>query len=143
MERGDYSFKSFVDQDLSHQDLSHSQFIQCDFTGANLEEANCSFSAFNGSNFTDANLRYTNFARSNLTGITFYPRDAYGVIFSLECTTFKDFKLSRLWWYSYIFFGLMQIPETEGGIDPRDGIIAHIGATRYKKLCTMFERRGV
>jgi hypothetical protein len=107
-----------------------------------MEEANCSFSIFSGSNFTGANLRYTNFARSNLQNVIFHPVDAYGVIFSMDCQTFKGMIISRLWWYSYKYFSLIQVPETEGGIDPRDADIAAMGSERYRRLCKMFESRG-
>lgn len=137
-----FSFVSFVGQDLSKQDLSHSQFIHCDFTDCNLEEADCSWSMFNGSNFTGAILRYTNFARSNLNDIKFYPKDAYGVIFSLECKTFKDMHISRNWWYGYIYFALTMDPERENGKDPRDGVIVSMGSDRYRRLCAMYQNRG-
>lgn len=136
------SFQSFKGKNFSKQDLSHSSFIRCDFTDCNLEEANCSYSVFTGSNFTDANLRYTNFARSNLQDTIMYPKDMYGVIFSMECSTFKGMKLSKLWWHTYLAFSLQQVPELENGKDPRDGIIVSLGSERYRSLCTMMERRG-
>ena len=138
----EFSFKSFVDSDLRKANLSRSKFIHCDFTNANLEEADCSYSWFGGSDFTNANLRYTNFARSDLQGIKFFPRDAYGIIFSLECTTFKNMKISRQWWYCYKFFALMMLPEKDKTVDPRDADILSMGDVRYRKLTALFRSRG-
>lgn len=137
-----FSFKSFEGQDLSRQDLSHSEYIHCNFTDCNLEEADCSFGNFTGSDFTGANLRYTNFARSKLHDAVMHPKDMYGVIFSMECSTFKGMKLSKLWWHAFLSFSLQQTPEFEHGKDPRDAIIASLGSERYRSLCAIMERRG-
>jgi hypothetical protein len=138
-----FSFTNFEGQDLHGFDLSRSEFLYCNFTDCNLEEADCSFGNFSGSDFTGANLKYTNFARSNLQNINFYPRDAYGIIFSLECNTFKGMKISKLWWYGYKYFSLIMLPEKDKGSDPRDADIVAMGSERYRSLCMMFERRGM
>lgn len=137
-----FSFKSFEGQDLRKENLSGNSYIRCNFTDCNLEEVDCSKSVFTGSDFTGANLRYTNFARSNMQDTIMYPKDMYGVIFSMECSTFKGMKLSKLWWHMFLGFSLQQIPEIENSKDPRDPIIASLGSERYRGLCTLMERRG-
>lgn len=139
----EFAFESFEGQDLHKENLSCSTFINCSFVDCNLEDANCSHSKFLSCDFTGTILRYTNFARSALTDSKFYPKDAYGVIFSLECKTFKGLRISKLWWFGYKYFSLIMEPEKDGGKDPRDADIGAMGSDRYVKLCTMFERRGV
>jgi len=136
-----FHFHSFEGQDLHGLDLSNSVFLHCSFKDCNLENANCSRGNFSGSDFTGAILRYTNFAHSKLYDIMFYPKDAYGVIFSLECETFKGMKISRQWWYSYKYFSMIMKPELDHGNDPRDADIVAMGSDKYRALCSMFERR--
>lgn len=138
----EFKFHSFEGKDLSKQNLSNSKFIHCNFKDCNLFEADCSKSDFTGSDFTGANLRYTNFARSHLNAIKFYPKDAYGVIFSLDCDTFKNMNISKLWWFSYVYFALIMLPELDSGKDLRDIVIGALGIERYTRLCAMFRTRS-
>jgi hypothetical protein len=136
-----FHFHSFEGQDLHSLDFRNCVFLNCSFKDCNLENADCSRSNFSGSDFTGAVLRYTNFAHSKLYNIKFFPKDAYGVIFSLECDTFKGMKISKQWWYGYKYFSQIMIPELDKGSDPRDADIAAMGSEKYRALCSMFERR--
>lgn len=134
--------KDFSGQDLSGQDLSHSDFICCNFKDANLSNANCSFSDFTGSNLANTKCTHTNFMKSCLA-CHFYPSDAYGMTLTLECRTFKAMQISKMWWYGFIYFGMLMTPELDKGKDSRDYIITAIGKERYLRLTALFRRREI
>lgn len=135
---------SFEGQDLTHADMRKSKFFYCNFDGANLEYADADGASFSGSTFRNTNCRCTNFRNADLQLTIFEPRDAYGMTITLACNTFKGMKISRLWWFCYLYFATLMNPELElNNKDPKDGLLVLFGEKRYTRLRRMFEVRGI
>lgn len=135
--------KDFSGQDLSGQDLSHSEFTCCNFTDTNLSNANCSYSDFTGSLLERTKCTHTNFMKSKLA-CAFRPSDAYGMTLTLECSTFKGMVISRLWWFGYMYFGLLMKPvEDASKEDLHLKVIEALGKERYLKLNRLFSTREI
>lgn len=125
-------------------DLSHSVFKNCCFDGCDLSGAACEYSDFTGSSFRDSNLYRTSFKASKLACVVFEPKDAYGITFTLECSTFENMQISQLWWFAWVMFAAKMLP-TVGPIreNLHDKLVGMIGAERYVKLIELFRRREV
>lgn len=134
--------KDFKGLDLSGQDLSHSEFILCNFEDTNLSNADCSHSVFTGSKLKNTKCTHTNFMKSRLD-CYFHPSDAYGMTLTLECRTFKGMVISRLWWYGYVYFAMLMLPEKDKGKDLHDAIIQAFGTERYLKIKALFAAREI
>lgn len=134
--------KDFRKQDLSNQDLSHSEFICCTFDDADLSNANASYSKFTAGSMVRTKCTNTNFANTRLA-TKFQPRDCYGMTLTLRCSTFKGMSISRMWWYGWLYFAMMMVPELENGKDPRDAVISAIGTKRYLQLKGLFQAREI
>lgn len=143
LSRKEFAWHDFSGQDLTKNNLSYSKFIRCNFDRCNLEKVDCTHSIFSGSSFKDTNCRFTDFAHSDMQDTFFYPKDAYGVTFTMNCKTFKGMRMSKLWWFCFHYFTLMAIPELDKGKDPRDKVILALGEERYRRLSQLFARRGM
>ena len=140
--------KKIYNQNFSYQDLTklrlrQSLFYQCNFDFSNMTETDCEGSDFFGSSFRQTNCYRTRFIDCKMQCI-FEPKDCFGMCISLQCQSFDGMKVSPLWWWAWMTFGLMIHPQTLlGQEDPRDAIIAAIGAERYVKLKGMFSKRAI
>lgn len=132
--------KSFAGQDLSKQNLSHSTFICCDFDNADLSDADCSSASFSGCTMRKTKCTRTNFANAEL-GCVFHPSDCYGMTLTMSCKTFIGMKISKQWWFGWLYFAMQMVPELERGRDLRDNLKAMIGIDRYARLKEMFRTR--
>jgi uncharacterized protein YjbI with pentapeptide repeats len=131
----------FSGQDLQGVNMSHSKFSGCNFNKANLSGNDCSYSKFNGSLMIGTKCRNTNFAHSTL-GCAFRPSDAFGVTLTFRCETFRGMVTSALWWYCWVYFALLMIPDKDSdGVNPKDALIASIGLQKYLRLKRMFIER--
>ena len=142
----DLSRQTFRNVDYSGQDLTgvsmhHSTFSCCNFNDAILNEADCSHSKFSGSTMVGTKCRNTNFANASLNCI-FKPDDAYGMIISLKCSTFRGMITSALWFYCLQQFSLLMVVEKEAdGTDPQASLIASLGVAKYLALKRTFRER--
>ena len=129
--------KDFSGQDLSGQDLSHSDFICCKFDDADLSRANCSHSNFTGASLRNTKCTFTDFAHSCLACV-FEPSDAYGITLTMHCNTFDQMRISKMWWYGFMFFATMMKVEK----DPKlhTALKQFIGDDYYEKLQRLFKR---
>jgi len=131
---------SYKERDFSKQDMSGSDFICCNFDDADLTDANCSNCDFTGSTMRRTKCTRTNFMNSQL-GTIFHPSDCYGMTLTLSCKTFQAMKISKQWWYGWLYFAMQMTPELEKGKDLRDNLRAMIGTDRFARLKEMFRTR--
>ena len=126
----------FSEQDLKKMKLRQSTFHRCNFTGADLTETDCEGSEFLGSTFQDAVCTRTNFKDAKLAGTIFKPKECFGMTLTLQCSTFKDMKISTLWWRVWLMFaGLMKPGDSTAEEESlQNELVACIGPTRYVKL---------
>lgn len=123
--------------------LNNSTFICCNFNNTNLRYTDCSNSKFYGCTFIGTDCNHTNFANS-IIGSVFKPKDALGMIVSLECKTFRGMRVSPLWWYCFQQFSLlMDVEKEKDGTDPKDKLIQALGIQRYLALKNMFREREI
>lgn len=144
----DMTRKKYFGQDFSYQDLSklrlrQSTFHRCNFDYANMTEADCEGSEFLGSTFRETNCYRTNFKDAKLAGTIFKPHDCFGMTLTLQCSTFKDIKISRLWWTVWLMFaGLMKpgdsVVEEE---ELQTSLVTAIGPERYIKMRSLLTKR--
>jgi hypothetical protein len=132
--------KDFSDMDLKGVPMDHSVFTLCKFKNADISGNDCSYSNFSGSDLTDVIANSTNFAHSQL-GCRFFPKDAYGITLTLECKTFQGMVVGKLWWYAWLYFAAIMLPEKDEGKDLVDILIKAIGSQKYLTLKKIFEAR--
>lgn len=134
---------NFSGQNLSKLKMRQSLFMGCNFDKADLTETDCEGSEFLGSSFKESILYRTNFRDAKLAGTIFEPRDCYGMTISLTCATFREMKVSQIWWLGFVFFSTLMRPY-QGPIheDLVEKLIGGVlGAERYVKLHALFGKR--
>lgn len=137
---GNYFNQDFAGMDLKGIPMHHSKFNLCKFIDADISGNDCSHSDFSGSNLTNVRCNGTNFAHSILS-CRFFPKDAFGITVTLECRTFQGMLVSKLWWFAWVYFALIMVPEKDKGTNLNDLLIAALGADRYIKLKQIFDAR--
>jgi hypothetical protein len=144
----DLTRKKFFNQDFSEQDLSklrmkQSTFHRCNFDRADMSETDCEGSEFLGSSFKDTNCYRTNFKDAKLAGTIFKPHDCFGMTLTLQCSTFKDLRISALWWYVWLMFaGLMKPGDSVVEEEKlQTDLVTMIGPERYVKLRATLTKR--
>lgn len=142
LSNGKFFSKDFSGQDLRDNNLSNSEFVCCNFNNADLSNVDCSHSKFIAGSMVDTKCTNTNFAQTRLA-TKFYPRDAYGMTLTLQCSTFKGMTISKMWWFGWLYFALMMVPEKERDVDLRDQVISAIGTKRYLQLQSLFRAREI
>jgi hypothetical protein len=146
---GDMSRKKFYNQDFSGKDFSHKKmrssfFYRCTFDNTDMSHADAEGSEFVGCSFVDTTCYYTNFKDAKLAGNTFKPKDCYGMAVTMSCKTFDGMETRQLWWYGMLMFATMMVPDQEPvNEDLNAKLIALIGAERYVKLRSMFQKREI
>jgi hypothetical protein len=132
--------ESFKGQDLHGQDLSNSVFTACDFDDADLTDANCEHTDFTGSRMRHTKCTRTNFKDAKLA-VIFHPSDCLGMTLTLNCKTFMGMKISKQWWYGWLYFAMEMAPELDKSSDLRDKLRALIGVERFFRMKEMFRSR--
>lgn len=136
-----YFRKDFSGQNLSGQDLSHTEFTCCNFTDTNLSGANCSHCDFTGSMLKGTNCNRTNFAFSCLA-CHFEPSDSFGITWTLDCNTFTGMHTTKLWWFSNLYFSMLIKPDIDDKTDTlHNSLMLVFGADRFERLKSLFARR--
>lgn len=142
----DFSGQRFQGADFAGQELRGAKFrgadcIDCNFSNADLSNADFEGANCFGSDFTDTKCNRTNFKDAILAGTKFFPADTFGMTISMRCETFDGMQVSRMWWWCWIYFALMMVPQKneEEGLHTR--LINAIGADRYVRLRRLFGER--
>lgn len=131
----------FSGQNLERADFRNASLIECNFTDAKLRQANFEGANCFGANFTNADCNRTNFKDAVLGNTLFYPKDMFGATLTMSCETFEGMKVKRLWWFCFLQFALMMVPEKDAEEKLRDRLIGMIGPKMYVALSKMFPQR--
>ncbi len=136
--------RSFAGEDLKGRDMSFSVFENCNFDGADMTGANCEGAFFPGSTFRGTICTYTNFKDARLGGAIWDPKDAYGCVLTMSCDTFRATRMGQFPWFLFLMFATQMelLPGPVSG-NPKDALIAAIGAERYVKLSKLLARREI
>lgn len=134
--------KDFSGMDLRGVPMHHSRFNLCKFRDTDIRGNDCTHSDFSGSDLTNVNCNGTDFAHTIL-GCRFFPKDAFGITITLECRTFRGMLVSKLWWFAWIYFALLMIPEKDKGTNLSDILIQALGCERYTRLKQLFANRQI
>ena len=135
--------EDFSNQDLSKLKLRGSLFHRCWGPPANMTEADCEGSDFLGSSFDDTNCYRTNFRDAKLAGTIFKPKDCFGMTITLQCRTFKDMRISKMWWLVWLMFASMMKPGTSIREEEelQNNLITAVGSEQYIRLRTLLAKR--
>jgi hypothetical protein len=142
----DFSGKRFQGADFSGVDLRAAKFrgsdcIECKFNNADLSNADFEGANCFGSDFTNAKCNRTNFKDCVLAGTAFYPSDTFGMTITMRCETFDGMKVSKIWWWSWLYFALMMIPFKNEEENLHKVLISAMGTERYLRLRRLFPER--
>lgn len=139
-----FNKRDFSGADLKEKCLKGSIFHDCNFDGADLSFADCSGCDFLGSTFRKTKCYKTNFKDSKLAATVFEPEDCFGMTITLQCSTFKNMRVSQLWWYGWLVFLSYMIPVSKS-VEEEESIksilVSAMGVERYVRLRAMFQRR--
>lgn len=147
-DRKDFSGERFYKHDFSGRDMRGFKFrgsdcIECTFAKSDLSNADFEGANCFGSDFTDSKCNRTNFKDAVLAGTKFHPSDCFGMTLSLRCETFEGMKVSRLWWWSWLYFALLMKPHKNEEEGLHTLLINAIGTDRYIRLRRLFPERTI
>ena len=134
--------EDYTGNNFRHGNLAHRRFENCVFDGADMSYCDCTGAQFIGCSFKETLCYRTNFRDAVLAASAFEPADCYGMTITLTCKTFQNVKISQQWWMGWLMFLTSMLPAKTPIKDDLHGkLIELIGAERYVRLKSMFERR--